>query len=90
MAYVDENLLPGEHIAYRAHLHPVIYAGPTAIALLAIIMFVFAVLNEGVLWLAWGGGFLLAIAGVAALITYIKASSSEFAVTNRRVVIKVG
>ena len=90
MAYVDDNLLPGEHIAYRAHLHPIIYAGPIAIALIAIIMVAFGVLNEGILWLAWGGALLLAVAGVAALIAYIKSSSSEFAVTNRRVVIKVG
>jgi len=90
MAYVDENLLPGEHVAYRAHLHSIIYAGPAAIALLAIILIVVALLNEGLFWLAWGGGLLLAVAGVIALITYIKASSSEFAVTNRRVVIKVG
>lgn len=90
MAYVDENLLPGEHIAYRAHLHPVIYMGPIAIALLAIIMLAFGLLNEGMLWLAWGGALLLAVAGIAALITYINASSSEFAVTNRRVIIKVG
>jgi|SRR5215212_246150 len=90
MTYVDENLLPGEHVAYRAHLHRIIYTGPAVMAIVAVAILAFGLLMEDALWVTWIGGVLLLVAAIAFTINYIKSSTSEFAVTNRRVVIKVG
>ncbi len=89
MSYVESQLLPGEQIRYRAHLHWVAFLG--AFGVLALTM-VFAL----VAWLApvrelW---YLVAALGLIAVVTlligYITYKSSEFAVTDRRVIIKVG
>src|ERR1043165_2502768 len=90
MAYVDENLLPGERVVYRAHLHRIIYALPVVLAILGLALVVLGFYLADAIGFAWGGVVLLIIAAITALSAYIKSSSSEFAVTNRRVVIKVG
>ena len=90
MSYVDDNLLPGEHVAYRAHLHPLIYAGPLFLALAAVALIVFGLMVEGMWWAVWLGGLLGLVALIAGIVSLIHSRSSEFAVTNRRVVIKVG
>ena len=91
MSYVDENLLPGERVVYRAHLHPIIYAGPTALALVAIALVAFAFLRGDLLVVVmWAALPVLLIALVLATIQFIHSRSSEFAVTNHRVVIKTG
>jgi uncharacterized membrane protein YdbT with pleckstrin-like domain len=83
MGYVESNLLPNEQITYRANLHWVIYALPAIIFLIAI-----AVALGGGGWIA---GMAIGIVGVVLLLPpWIKASSSEFAITNKRVLIKVG
>ena len=90
MAYVDENLLPAERVVYRAHLHPIIYAGPFALALGAVALFAFAFMRGDLPVLMWAALPIIVIALVLALIQLIHSRSSEFAVTNRRVVIKTG
>lgn len=90
MAYVDDNLLPGERVVYRAHLHRIIYAIPALALIAAIVAFAYAFAIEGAMWLIWAGAPFLLIAVVTWLASYIKSSTSEFTVTNRRVVIKVG
>jgi uncharacterized membrane protein YdbT with pleckstrin-like domain len=90
MTYVDENLLPGERVVYRAHLHRIIYAAPAAAALVAIAAFAVAYAREDAMWLVWVGALLAVVAAAGALASFIKSSTSEFAVTNRRVVIKTG
>jgi uncharacterized membrane protein YdbT with pleckstrin-like domain len=86
MGYVEEQLLPGERVKYRAHLHKLIFILPGLFALLAIIgaVLLFASNNP---WLGIG---LLALGAIPMLITLIKYTSSEFAVTDKRVIIKVG
>ncbi len=83
MGYVDNNLLPNEQITYRAKLHWIIYALP-------VIVFVIAL----VVALSGGGWIAFVAIGVIALVLFlppwIKSSSSEFAITNKRVLIKVG
>jgi len=90
MSYVDENLLPGERVVYRAHLHPIIYAGPFAIALAGAALLVFALMRGDMPLLLWAAAAVLLVAAILATIQFVHSSSSEFAVTNRRVVIKVG
>ena len=90
MSYVDENLLPGERVVYRAHLHPIIYAGPFALALVGAALLAFAYMRGDLPLLMWAALLILLIALVLATIQFIHSRSSEFAVTNRRVVIKTG
>ncbi|HEY3221740.1 MAG TPA: PH domain-containing protein [Gemmatimonadales bacterium] len=81
MSYVDKNLMSGETVVYRGKLTWLVYSLPIVLALLAIaIMF----LNVG------AGLLFLLLAGLVGLVVYISASSSEFAVTNKRVILKVG
>jgi uncharacterized membrane protein YdbT with pleckstrin-like domain len=83
MGYVESNLLPNEQITYRANLHWIIYTLPAIVLLLAILVGL-----GGGGWIA--GGVLCAIAVALFLPPWIRASSSEFAITNKRVLIKVG
>jgi len=83
MGYVESNLLPNEKITYQGRLHWIIY-------MLAALVFVIAILVA-----LGGGGWIAGTAlGVIAFLLFlppwIKASSSEFAITNKRVLIKVG
>jgi uncharacterized membrane protein YdbT with pleckstrin-like domain len=82
LGFVEKNLLPNEQITYRARLHWIIYFWPAIVILAAI-----AVALTGYDMAAMGVG----IVGVLMLLPpWIKSSSSEFAITNKRVVIKVG
>jgi uncharacterized membrane protein YdbT with pleckstrin-like domain len=83
MSYVESNLLPNEQITYRAGLHWIIYALPAIVFLIAILV----ALGGG----GWIAGAAIGFIGVVLLLPpWIKASSSEFAITNKRVLIKVG
>jgi uncharacterized membrane protein YdbT with pleckstrin-like domain len=83
MGYVESNLLPNEQITYRANIHWIIYAFPAIVFLIAIIVGL-----SGGGWIA--SGVIVAIAVVLFLPPWIRAASSEFAITNKRVLIKVG
>jgi uncharacterized membrane protein YdbT with pleckstrin-like domain len=82
MSYVERNLLPNEVINYRARLHWIIYFFPTCLFIAAILV----VLVGG--WIA--SGVLAAIALILCVPPWIRSASSEFAITNKRVLIKVG
>jgi len=84
MSYVSSNLLPNEQVTYWAKLHWIIYALPAAV--FAVALFVALLGGHG-----WMAGLALAVIGFALLLPpWIKSSSSEFAITNKRVLIKVG
>jgi uncharacterized membrane protein YdbT with pleckstrin-like domain len=82
MSYVDNSLIPDEHVVFRTHLHLIIFFIPMVLLGICIFLFVYGVpvAAESVLALAilWG------------LVKYVDYASSEFAVTNKRVIIKVG
>jgi uncharacterized membrane protein YdbT with pleckstrin-like domain len=83
MSYVDSNLLPNEQITYRASLHPIIYAFPAMVLVVALL----AALGGG----GWIAGAAIGVIGfVLFLPPWIRSVSSEFAITNKRVLIKVG
>ena len=81
MSYVDKNLLPGEHVVLRATLHWIVY-GPAMLWGICGLALFFA--NRAV------GAICLTVALVAAASRYVVVASSEFAVTNRRVIMKTG
>ena len=86
MGYVDDHLLPTERIMHRTRLHKIAYLGPMLLAL--------ALMAGGVFALSAGQSLIAVAAFVLALIplisAYIADTSSEFAVTDKRVIIKVG
>ncbi len=81
MSYVTQSLLPGEQIAYQTRLHRMMFLAPLLAALVALAITVAA---------PPVGGALLLAALAWALVVYLRYISSEFAVTDKRVVIKVG
>ena len=81
MGYIEQNLIAGETVAYRTQLHWIIFLWPAVFLIFAVIGFVG---RQG-----YGAGALL-VGLVWGLYSYIRFSSSEFGVTNRRVLIKVG
>lgn len=86
MGYVDDHLLPGEQVQYRAHLHKLIFAWPTLFAGVLTALGVWAFASNVV----WAGLGAITVGFIPLLVTQIKYTSSEFAVTDKRVIIKVG
>jgi len=83
MSYVENNLLPNEEITYRAHLHRIIYLYPACALIAAVLL--------GLLGGGWIAAAVLAFIGAVLCIPpWIRSLSSEFAITNKRVLIKVG
>ena len=86
MSYVDSQLLPGENVMYRSKLHWQVFLVPgffAGILLLASI----GLFGSG----AKGTGLILLIlAGLLILVPFIKRANSEFAVTNKRIIVKLG
>jgi len=90
MGYVEQNLMPGEQVTYRATLHWIIYAGPVLLGVLGLILLLSSVGNRDLAPLTGLSALLLVLSGLLALSRWITARTSEFAVTNKRVIIKVG
>jgi membrane protein YdbS with pleckstrin-like domain len=86
MSYVEDHLLPGEELRHRAHLHKFIYVGPVLLSLLLLAAGSWALLNE----LTLMGLIVVALAALPLAWAYVSYTSSEFAVTNKRLIIKVG
>ncbi|BBB33358.1 conserved hypothetical protein [Thermotomaculum hydrothermale] len=82
MSYIEKNLLAGEKLVYQAKLHWIIFIWSVLFLLIAIIFF----MNK----LAPFGWFFILLAIFQGLFSFITYSTSEFAVTNKRIIVKVG
>ena len=85
-SYTEQHLLPGERIKYQGRLHLLPFLPGYILGALLVITGVVG-LGLEIWWLA-GLSFVLAIPLLAW--TYISQTSSEFSITDRRVVIKTG
>ena len=96
MGYVENNLITGETVTYRARLHWILFVKPsvTALAMIAAAILVFyaadlsntlAIRTSVVIW-----GAALVIAAIPVLAATVNWHSAEFAVTNKRVILKTG
>jgi len=81
MGYIDQNLVGGETVVHRTRLHWTIFLAP--VFWLVIALFALAA-NAQV------GAIILGGVALLALWTYVEFASSEFGLTNKRVLIKVG
>jgi len=90
LSYVDQNLLPQETVVYSTKLHWIIYLSSFVFFAISLLILVGTHAHHHIK----GGGHValifLAIGLVLFLIRKVKSNSAEFAVTNKRVVIKVG
>lgn len=86
MGYIDHNLISGETVTYKAHLHWIIFAKPVLISLVFVGLAALAIHFE----YASAGAGILAVAAIPILVAAISRSSAEFAVTNKRVILKTG
>jgi len=81
MGYIESNLLPDEKIVYKARLHWITFWKSCALIFLGtIFLFIQAII----------GGVVVVIGVFAFLSPLIGYATSEFGVTNKRVIIKVG
>ena len=92
MGYIDKHLAPGEQVVFRTRLHPVIFAGTAAFAafVLGVVGLIVSrnELTARTVALLWLAGVIIAIGSLLPL--YVRWQTSEFAVTDRRVLVKVG
>lgn len=83
MGYVDQHLLQGEKVVYRAHQHWIIFFWPVFIVLVGIVL---AALVEP--WVI--GAVVIGLGLVVFIWPFIRYKTSEYAVTNKRLVVKLG
>jgi len=83
MGYVTENLLPGEKVVYHTRLHWIVFVGPGLFLLLGVLL-ASGSNTAGI------GGLFIAVGLVVGAAAAINRSTSEFAVTDKRVLVKVG
>ena len=82
MGYIDSNLLPGETVVQRARLHWIVFL--KAAAVVAVGLGLLAIEPRTI------GLIVIGIGVIMALPPLIARTSSEFGVTSKRVIIKVG
>ena len=88
MSYLDDHLLDGERIVYRAHLHWTIFGTAIVVVLLGIALGIVLYVYEPAYW--YLGAILAGIGLLLAIGPLIRYTGSEFAVTNKRVLTKTG
>src|SRR5579863_2554104 len=98
MSYVDKHLMTGEQVMYRTRRHWVVFLSPLLLVLAGLVLGVWGWTQppEGqqrfglgtVLMIA--GGLLIVFGVLKFLPRLVDFATSEFAVTNRRVIVKVG
>jgi uncharacterized membrane protein YdbT with pleckstrin-like domain len=88
MSYLDDHLLAGEQIVYRARLHWIIFGTPIVVVLLGVALAIVLQLYQPDYWYA--GAALAGVGLLLAISPAIRYTSSEFAVTDKRVLAKHG
>jgi uncharacterized membrane protein YdbT with pleckstrin-like domain len=87
MSYVEQNLLGGETITFRTHLHWQVFIVPVLVALiLCLPATLMLLMSEAKAAASIPFAFLFLLV----LVPYVSRNTSEFAVTNKRVIVKVG
>jgi len=87
VSYVDSNLLDGERVLYRTRLHWQVFVAPVAFALIVSIPLAWLALAQRWNAFAWIPAALALLWLTAAA---VKRQTSEFVVTNKRVLMKAG
>jgi uncharacterized membrane protein YdbT with pleckstrin-like domain len=88
MASLDDQLLSGERIVYRTRPHWILFGGPLLIAIVGVILGVALQVLARDYWYA--GAALVGVALLLAIPPAIRYFSSDFAVTDKRVLARMG
>ena len=84
MSYIEKNLMGGESILYRGKLHWIVFLWPIIWFIIAIMFF------SGGGDTAADSGLFILIAILTGIASFINYTTSEFGITNKRVIAKVG
>ena len=84
MSYIEKNLMNGESIVYRTNLHWVVFLWPIIWLVVAIMFF------TGGGDAAAAGALFILIAILTGIASFINFKTSEFGISNKRVIVKVG
>jgi uncharacterized membrane protein YdbT with pleckstrin-like domain len=87
VGYVDKNLLDGEVVTFRTRLHWRLFV-PSVLGTV-FVMLPIAIALVAYHFAAWAA-LPLALGAIMVLSAYLRRQGSEFAVTNKRVMIKLG
>lgn len=91
MGYIEQNLMPAERVIYRASLHWATFVGPALVTGIGIILLPLTSLGgedtAGAACFGWGLLLLGIASGLSAATMYF---TTEFAVTDKRVIAKTG
>jgi uncharacterized membrane protein YdbT with pleckstrin-like domain len=95
MGYIENNLISGESVTYRARLHWIVLVKPAFISLLlilvaALLFYMRSREPDELAMLVWIGGGLLIASVIPIGIAEMKRRAAEFGVTNKRVILKIG
>ena len=88
MSALDQQLLGGEQIVYRARPHWVLFGAPIALAVLGVSLAVVLQLTMRDYWYLGAG--VVGLAAIAAVPPALRYASSDFAVTDKRVLARMG
>jgi uncharacterized membrane protein YdbT with pleckstrin-like domain len=84
MGYIENNLMKNEKIIYRAKIHWWIYAFPFLLVFVGLVLIISGEETAG------AGVGLIILGAIGLIIRHIRKINSEFAVTNKRVILKQG
>ncbi len=96
MGYVERNMISGENVVYRARLHWIVMLAPLIIAIVLAAAGIAAILvnrnnqDSYARIVLWFGIACLVLAAVSLVVGILHRGASEFAVTNKRVILKAG
>lgn len=90
MGYVDDNLLPHERVVHRTRLHWIVYGWTAVTVAVAAAALAVGVSADVPAATGVGAALLVVMAPLAFLAAWIRRKTCEFAVTNKRVIVKVG
>lgn len=86
MGYVDKNLLSRESVVFRGRLHWNVYVAPVFISGLSLFVAYWGAMQK-YNYVALG---FFVVAAASILFPYVRAKTSEFVVTDKRIIMKVG
>ncbi len=83
MSYIGENLLPDEHVVYRAELHWIIFARAILVLVVGLVLVFVPRIGQA--------GLVVLLLGVVMLVPpFVAYRTTELGVTNKRVIVKTG
>jgi uncharacterized membrane protein YdbT with pleckstrin-like domain len=90
VGYVERHLLPGEHVIYKTRLHWVLFLRPVLVIVAGIALALVLRPVQDPPWI-WMIGAAVGVIGIGwAMVHYVELMTSEFGVTNSRLILKVG